>query len=117
HERGLPGRELGIDALGERGILLLQAGDLVGDIDSRVRLHESQLFDFAFEFRERLLEFEKCITHRNLISRYWRARLVMQRGRIQAAPEKPGRNRTPGCPGLRHFTRFESRNRLTTEIV
>ena len=57
--RHLPGRELGVDLLGQRLALLLQARDLLGDVDRRIVLHEAQLFDARFELRDRLLEIEE----------------------------------------------------------
>src|SRR5690606_1124302 len=45
------------------------------------------------------------------------ARSVLHRGGIQAAPQEPGGNGPPRCPGLRHFTCFEARDWLSTEIV
>src|SRR5690606_4419836 len=55
----------------QRHIFLLQPADLVRNINGGIRLHEPELFDLAFELCQRLLELQVCITHRNLISRYW----------------------------------------------
>ena len=57
--RHLPGRQAGVDVLGELLALLAQALDLVGDVDRRLVLHVAQLFDLGFEFGDRLLELEE----------------------------------------------------------
>ena len=57
--RDLPRRELRVDLLGERLAALLQARDLLGDVDRGVVLHETQLVDPRLELGDRLLEFEK----------------------------------------------------------
>jgi len=61
--RHLPGRELGVDLLGERLALLRQALDLLGDVDRGVVLHEAQFLDALLELGDRLLEFEEGGLH------------------------------------------------------
>jgi hypothetical protein len=57
--RDLPRRQLRVDLLRERLALLLQARDLLGDVDRRVILHEAQLVDPGLQLGDRLLEIEK----------------------------------------------------------
>src|SRR5437773_2690697 len=66
HLSDLPGLELSIDLLGERGALFLQALDLLGDVGRRVVLREAQLLDFRLELGDRLLEIERRRFHRNI---------------------------------------------------
>src|SRR6266571_1819026 len=62
----LPGRELSIDLLSERGALCLQALDFLGDVGRRVVLREAQLLDFRLQLGDRLLEIEKRRFHRKI---------------------------------------------------
>ena len=57
--RHLPRRQVGVDVLGELQAFLAELLDLLRDIDRRFALHIAQLFDFAFELGEGLLEIEK----------------------------------------------------------
>ena len=77
--RHLPRRELGVDILGQLLALLGQAVDLLRDVDGRVVLYETQLFNFGVEFGDRLLKIEEsCLAHCSLrvflvAARAWRA--------------------------------------------
>jgi hypothetical protein len=55
----LPGRQLGVDVLGELQALLVQPLDLFGDVDRRFVLHVAQFFDLRLEFSDRLFEFQE----------------------------------------------------------
>ena len=57
--RHLPGRQAGVDVLGELQALLAEPVDLFGDVDRRFVLHVAQFFDLRFELGDRLLEFEE----------------------------------------------------------
>src|SRR5439155_6728939 len=55
-----------VDLLGELLALLLQAIDLVGDVDRRVLMDVAQLVDLALELGNRLLEVEEGLLHRSV---------------------------------------------------
>jgi hypothetical protein len=57
--RHLPGRQARIDVLGEEQALLAQPVDLLGDVDRRLVLHVTKLFDLRFELGDGLLEIEE----------------------------------------------------------
>jgi hypothetical protein len=57
--RHLPGRQAGVDVLGELLALLAEAFDLVGDVDRRLVLHVAQLVDLGFQLGDGLLEVEE----------------------------------------------------------
>jgi hypothetical protein len=59
HQGALPRRQLAVDVLGEAIVLLLQAGDLFGDIHRRIVLHEAQFFDLRLEFGNRLFKIQE----------------------------------------------------------
>ena len=61
--RDLPRRELAVDLLGELLALLLQPGDLVGDVDRRVLVDVAQLVDLRLQLGDRLLEIEEGLLH------------------------------------------------------
>ena len=63
HLGDLPGRELGVDVLGERVALLLQPADLLGDVQRGVLLHIAQLVDLGFQLGDRLLELQESGLH------------------------------------------------------
>ena len=57
--RHLPGRELGVDVLGQLLAFPGKPFDFFGYINCGVVLHEAQFFDLGLQFRDRLLEIEK----------------------------------------------------------
>ncbi len=73
--RHLPRCELAVNVFGELLTLLMQLVDLFADIDCRVFLHEAQLFDFGFQFSDRLLKAEKGgFAHASSLSSWqWRS--------------------------------------------
>jgi hypothetical protein len=64
HQRDLPRGELAVDVTRERLALALQPGDFFGDVERRIVLDVTQLFDFRFELGDRLLEIQKGGFHR-----------------------------------------------------
>ena len=62
--RDLPGGQVREDALRELRALGLQPRDLFLDVDRGARRNMFQLFDFGFEFGDRLLEVEEIHCHR-----------------------------------------------------
>ena len=58
--RDLPGRQVGIDVLGELLAFLAELVDLIGDIHRAFGLHIAQFLDFAFEFGNRVFEIQEC---------------------------------------------------------
>ncbi len=69
--RNLPGRELGVDILGQRLAFLLQPANLVGNIEGRIILHITQLLDLVLQFGDRLLEIQKGNFHLHNIRVVW----------------------------------------------
>ena len=67
HLRDLPRVQLAVDFLRQRLALLLQARDLLGDVERGIVLHEAQLLDLGLELGDRLLEIEKCRFHGRLM--------------------------------------------------
>jgi len=61
--RDLPGGELAVDLLGQLLALLREPRDLVGNVDRRVLVHETQLVDLLLQFGDRLFEVEKGLLH------------------------------------------------------
>ena len=59
----LPGRQVGVDVLGELDTLLAEPVDLLGDVHRRIVLHEAQFLDLLLEFGDRLLEIEEVGIH------------------------------------------------------
>ncbi|MNT57472.1 hypothetical protein D3C72_1948420 [compost metagenome] len=117
-QRRLPGRQLGVDFLGQCLALLLQTSDFIGDVHRRISLHVAQLLDLVLELGERLFKFQKCIAHVVWFRRWaaWGAS-VLNRCRFQTAPQIPGCHGTPGLPRQRDFASLEARDRLAAEIV
>ena len=64
HLGNLPRGQLGIDVLGQGLALLFQARDLIRNVDGGFALLETQRFDLAFEFGDRLFKVEKRGLHR-----------------------------------------------------
>ena len=61
--RDLPGRELGIQILGQCLTLLLQTLDFLGNVDGRVVLDVTKLFDLGLQLRNRLFEIQEGHFH------------------------------------------------------
>jgi hypothetical protein len=57
--RDLPRCELAVDFLRELLALLLQARDLVRDVDGRILVHVAQLVDLRLQLGDRLFEIER----------------------------------------------------------
>src|SRR6187431_1488475 len=99
--RHLPGREAGIDVLGEEQALLAQPVDLLGDVDRRLVLDVAQLVDLGLELGDRLLEVEEMsFAHGTPLNRTaatgrgcakctkWRPSGTVPRRRLPRAPRR-----------------------------
>ena len=64
HLRNLPGRELGVDVLGQALTFLLQTGYFFGNIHRRITLRQAQRLDIAFEVGNCMLKVQKTGFHR-----------------------------------------------------
>jgi len=55
----LPRSQLGVNVFGQLLALLGQAVDFFGNVDGRIVLYETQLFNLGIQFRDRLLKIEE----------------------------------------------------------
>jgi len=67
HLRNLPGRQLGVDILGQLSAFFLQAIYVVGNINRGIILNKAQLFDLGFKVGNGLFEVEETCFHGQLI--------------------------------------------------
>jgi len=61
--RDLPGRQGGVQVLGQLLAFRGQAGDFFGNVDGRIVLHKAKFFDLRFKFCDRLLELQEGCFH------------------------------------------------------
>ena len=64
--RNLCGCELVENGFGQIHAFFLQTGNLIGNIDRRIVMHQAQLFDFIVQFRNGLFKIQKNRFHKNL---------------------------------------------------
>jgi hypothetical protein len=93
----LPGRQTGVDVLGELLALLRQPIDFFGDIDCRLALHVAQFVDLAFQLGNGLLKLqEMSLAHGRILScQYSTGSGSSERHKYQVATERNGAQASP----------------------